>query len=203
MSDRVRPTLIELPTELRGERVVLRPVDPDEAETVYAAIVESREQLRPWMHWADFHQSVDDTREQRVQFAARWLLREELAMGVFERESNRYLGGIGLHDIDWDLRRFETGYWLRTSATGRGYATEAVILVRDFAFSELRARRLQLFCNAGNDASRRVAERAGFVLEGRLRNAVLDANGAPADRLVFSLIPEDWQKLQAGASKQG
>jgi ribosomal-protein-serine acetyltransferase len=197
MTDPIRPALIELPAELRGERVMLRPVRPMDAEAIFAAIDESREHLRPWMPWVDNHRTVDDTSEYCVRTAARWLLREDLAMSIFEVRDGRYLGGTGLHEPDWELRRFEVGYWLRDSATGQGFTTEAVALLRDFAFSQLGARRLELNCDVRNAPSRRVAERSGFVLEGTLRHAFLDTAGQPADWHVFSLVPKDWERIRS------
>jgi ribosomal-protein-serine acetyltransferase len=201
MTAPIRPALIELPAELRGDRVVLRPVRPMDAEAIFAAINESRGHLRPWMPWVDNHRTVDDTREYCVRTAARWLLREDLAMSIFEVRDDRYLGGTGLHEPDWELRRFEVGYWVRASATGHGFTTEAVALLRDFAFSQLGARRLELSCDVRNAPSRRVAERNGFILEGTLRNAFLDTAGQPADWLVFSLVPEDWERLRSNRSE--
>jgi RimJ/RimL family protein N-acetyltransferase len=190
------PTRIELPAELRGERVVLRPHHPDAASELFAAIDESREHLRPWMEWVDEHRSADDTRDYCIRSAARWLLRESLDLGIYYPETGQCLGGIGLHNADWALRSFAIGYWLRASATGHGYATEAVSLLAGLAFTTLAARRVEVTCDATNETSRRVAERSGFVLEGRLRNARLDASGQLGDTLIFSMIPADWQQLK-------
>ncbi len=190
------PTLIPLPEELRSERLVLRPYRPDDAEQVFGAIDESREHLRPWFPWVDLHASVDDTRDYCAHCAANWLLRADLTLGIFERASGRYLGGTGLHDPDWELRAFEIGYWLRVGAVGNGYMTESVGLLVDLAFGQLAARRVRLRCDARNGPSRRVAERVGFVAEGRLRNAFLDTDGQPADDLYFSLTPEDYGRLR-------
>ena len=191
------PTLIPLPDALRSERLVLRPLRPDDAEPLFAAVDESRAHLRPWLPWVDSHASVDDARDYCARCAANWLLRTDLTVGVFEAADGRYLGGAGLHDPDWELRAFEVGYWLRASALGRGYVTEAVRLLVDLAFGPLGARRVRLRCDARNGASRRVAERVGFVLEGRLRNAFLDQDGEPADDLLFALVPEDHARPRA------
>src|SRR5829696_1048509 len=53
MSARIVPTLIDLPSELRGSRVLLRPYRGVDAEQVFAAIDESRDHLRPWVTWVD------------------------------------------------------------------------------------------------------------------------------------------------------
>ena len=185
------PTLIPLPDELRSERLVLRPYRAADAEPVFAAVDESRAHLRPWMPWVDGHASLDDSRDYCARSAANWLLRAELHLGIFEAAGGCYLGGTGVHDPDWDLRAFAVGYWLRASAVGRGYATEAVRRLVGLAFGELAARRVELRCDARNGPSRRVAERVGFVLEGRRRQAFLAPDGQPADELVFALIADD------------
>ena len=143
------------------------------------------------MTWVDNNRTVDDVRDYCIRSQASWLLRTELALGIFDSVSGRYLGGTGLHDPDWELRTFEIGYWLRVTAIGHGYATESVRLLVNFALSCLEARRLTLRCDARNDASRRVAERAGFTLEGRLRNVSMAPDGTVRDDLVYAIVPDD------------
>jgi RimJ/RimL family protein N-acetyltransferase len=191
MASPTPPTLIALPDELHGPRVLLRPYRAEDAAAAFAAVEESREHLRPWVPWAESNATVEETRDYCIRCAANWLLRSDLTLGIFGAGSGRYLGGTGLHEPDWELRSFEIGYWLRATATGQGYATEAVSLLVDLAFAHLDARRVEIRCDTRNDASRRVAERAGFVLEGTLRNAALASDGRPADWLVFSLVPDD------------
>jgi len=191
MSKPIVPTLIDLPSELRGPRVLLRPYRSEDAEELFAAIDESRDHLRPWVPWVDDHRTVDDVRDRCSRSPASWLLRTNLALGIFDSVSGCYLGGAGLQDPDWELRAFEIGYWLRVTAIGHGYATAATRLLAKFALSHLQARRVAVRCNARNDASRRVAERAGFTLESRLRNASFAPDGTVSNILVYAIVPED------------
>jgi ribosomal-protein-serine acetyltransferase len=195
-----RPTLVELPPEIRGERVVLRPWRAEDAELLFAAIDESREQLRPWVRWVDKHASVDDTRDYCVRAAANWLLRTELPLGIFHTQDDRILGGIDFHSADWSLPSFAIGFWLRASAVRQGFMTESVRLLVALAFENLHARRVELSCDPRNKASRRIADRTGFNLEGRLRNINLGTDGEPRDLLIFSLVPEDWDLLRSRSS---
>ena len=189
MPDSSPPTLVDLPAELRGPRVLLRPYGVDDAEQLFAAIDESRDHLRPWMDWVDNNRSLDDVRDYCIRTQASWLLRSDLTLGIFDAANGRYLGGTGLHDPDWKLRAFEIGYWLRVTAVGQGYATESTRLLAEFALSSLRPRRVMLRCDARNEPSRRVAERAGFALEGRLRNVCIAPDGTVADDLVYAIVP--------------
>lgn len=73
----------------------------------------------------------------------------------------RFLGGCGVNQINRIHRFGNLGYWVRTSATRHGVAGEAVRQVAEFAFRSTDLVRLEIVCAVGNDASRRVAERAG------------------------------------------
>lgn len=199
MSETEYPTLIEMPDDIRGERVLLRPYRVEDAEQILAAVDESREHLRPWVNWVDEMATIDDCRDYCIRCAARWLLRSDLSVGIFAADSGEYLGGTGLHDPDWNVRSFEVGYWMRVGAAGDGYVSQAVRLLVDVAFDRLQAQRIALTCDPENTASRRVAEHAGFVLEGTLRNSTLARDGRPADWLVYSLVPGDRERLPAGA----
>ena len=75
---------------------------------------------------------------------AHWLLRDDMMLSIWEQESGRYLGGVGLHPHDWEIGYFEIGYWVRASAEGHGYIAETVRLLTDYAFDTLKANRLEI-----------------------------------------------------------
>ena len=89
------PTTIDLPGELVGRRVLLRPYEPEDAAALKEAIEESREALRPWMPFADAHQTIEESIDWCVRSKASWLLRQPINLGIWERETGRYLGGSG------------------------------------------------------------------------------------------------------------
>ena len=186
------PVLLEIPEELHGPRVLVRPLRADDAPATWAAIEESREHLAAWLPWVASLRSADDERAVIAHMRARWVLREDLTVGIFDRGSGRLLGGTGLHRINWAVRAFEIGYWVRLSAQGHGYVTEAVQLMTALAFETLSANRVEIRLDPRNVRSRRIPERLGFVLEGTLRCSALDASGNPSDRLIFALVPGDY-----------
>lgn len=189
------PLLIPLPDALDGPRLRVRPYLRDDADALWGAVQESREHLEPWMPWIHEYQDVDDVRSYLVRAQARWQLREDLAVAIVERASGRLLGGSGLHRINWPLRTFEIGYWLRRGAEGHGFATEAVQLLACLAFDTLDANRVEIRMDTRNERSRRVAERLGFILEGTLRRATADVQGRPTSIHVFALLPEEYWRL--------
>jgi RimJ/RimL family protein N-acetyltransferase len=184
-------TLIPLFDELQGERVIVRPYRKEDAQALYEAVAESRDHLRPWLPFADEHQSVEESLDWIIHQEVEWLLREQLPLSVWERTSGRFLGGTGIHPHNWETRSFEIGYWLRASATGHGYITEAARLLTDYLFTKLEATRVEIRCDERNTSSAAIARRLGYVQEGRLRNDRPGSDGTLRNTLVFSLIPED------------
>jgi RimJ/RimL family protein N-acetyltransferase len=83
----------------------------------------------------------------------------------------------------------EVSYFLRASARGRGFATRAVRLVTRWAFDELGIQRFELRAHPENEASIRVAERAGFKREGIERASRAWPDGTRFDSALFSLLP--------------
>lgn len=191
MKPDVYRTLIPLFEELRGERVVVRPYRQDDAQVLFEAVAESREHLRPWLPFADAHQTVEESRDWIIHQVANWLVREDFIVGIWEAATNRYLGGSGLHPRNWESRYFEIGYWIRASASGHGFITEAVKLLTDYAFKELAAQRIEIRCDERNLRSAAIPQRLGFAQEARLRNYDLAPDGTLRNVLIYSLVPED------------
>jgi RimJ/RimL family protein N-acetyltransferase len=187
-------TLLPLFDELRGERVVVRPLRLEDAPALFEAIIESLDHIRPWMPWPDAYHSVEDAQNWIIHTQAQWLLRENMSASFWERKSGRFLGGIGLHPRDWEISHFEIGYWVRVSATGHGYVTEAARLLTEFAFDSLQANRVMIRCDERNERSAAVPRRLGFVHEGCQRCDMRATDGTLRNTLIFSMIRADRQK---------
>ncbi|HZO91226.1 MAG TPA: GNAT family N-acetyltransferase [Chthonomonadaceae bacterium] len=189
------PILWELPEELVGERVLVRRYRPGDGAAMWEAIEESREHLRPWLPWVGQHQSPADSEAYVRRAGARWQLREDFSMGLWALATGRFLGGSGLHASDVEVPSFEIGYWLRPSAVGHGYMTEAVRLLCRLAFETLAANRVFIRCDSRNARSAAIPRRLGFLHEGTLRNDHRDTSGELFDTLVFALTSQDYANL--------
>ncbi|MEJ7840229.1 MAG: GNAT family N-acetyltransferase [Rubrobacter sp.] len=185
------PILKDFPERFETERLLIRPPMPGDGPELHAAVRESMDELLPWMPWTKEHGTVDDSEASARRARVRFLERTELRMHLFLRETGTLIGSSGLHRIDWSVPKFEIGYWCRTPFAGRGYTTEAVRGISAFAFDTLDAKRVEIRCDPLNRPSARVAELAGFRLEGELRNDAVGTDGTPRNTLVFSMIRAD------------
>ena len=146
MEKKKDPILPDLPEELSGERVLLRPYRAGDGKALLEAIEESREMRQPWRPYENSQVSPDeDETEAYVRNEMeKWIQREYLSMSLWEKETGQYLGGIGLYGIRWEVPSFQIGYWLRASAEGKGYMTEAARVLCDYAFWTLEAQRVEI-----------------------------------------------------------
>lgn len=165
-----RPILLDIPDAFESERLLLRAPRPGDGEALNAAVIESLEELRPWMPWAMQAPTLAESEEYVRRSAARYAAREDLPLLLWCKASGALVGGSGMHRIDWEVPSVEIGYWVRTSHAGKGYITEAVHAITAFAFDVIGAHRVEIHCDERNVRSAAVARRAGFELEGILRN---------------------------------
>lgn len=180
-------------TELTDGTISLRPYLTDDVEDLYQAVRESMNELQPWMPWCHPDYSIEESRD--------WLaLREDARSNgteydfcISDARTGRFLGGVGLNQIKDQHRAANLGYWIRTSAAGRGVATSAARLVARFGFEELNLIRIEIVAATGNLASQRVAEKVGAVREGVMRKALL-LHGVAHDAVLTSLVAEDMKK---------
>ena len=101
---------------------------------------------------------------QMATLAGHWLLKGYGIWAVEEKSSGEFIGAVGLWEPEgWP--EMELGYWLVNSAHGKGYATEASVRAREFAYSELAATTLVSYIDPENKSSISVAERLGAVRE--------------------------------------
>jgi RimJ/RimL family protein N-acetyltransferase len=109
----------------------------------------------------------------------------EMPLCIADAESGELLGATGLHKIEWDHHRTETGYWVAPWARGRGVASRALSLLAGWTLGDLGFGRVHLYTETDNVVSQAVARAAGFEEEGCLRS-FLEIRGERRDAIVFS-----------------
>lgn len=180
--------LIDVPMPIRTPRLTIRPKQIGDGAIVFAAVMETWQELHQWMRWAEDRDSftADQMEIRNRHVMASFLLRESIELIGIERQTGEAVVWCGFHDIDWQARQCDTGFWVRKSAQGRGVATEAANAMVRYAFGALGMERVGLTHSRGNEASRRIAEKLGFALEGIQAKANLLPGGRAEDRYCYA-----------------
>ena len=172
----MKPILLDIPEEFYTDRLLIRKPLPRDGKAVYQAMLASLTELKEWMPWAHREQTEEDVEANMREAHAKFLTREDLRLHIFKKETGEFIGSSGLHRINWDIPKFEIGYWIDTRHSGRGYITEAAEAITNFAFTELKAKRVEIRCDFKNNKSWAIPDRLGFTLEGILRNDGISAD---------------------------
>ena len=186
----MNPILIDVPMPIRTPRLLIRPKEPGDGPATAAAVAETWADLHQWMAWAE---NLDDNTAEQQEIRtrhvmAKFILREEFNFLGIEIASGQPVIWCGFHSIDWNAFQCDTGFWVRKSAQGRGFATESTNALLHYAFGALGMHRVGITHAAGNEASRRVIEKLGFVPEGVQRAANLLPGGRVADRCCYARL---------------
>jgi RimJ/RimL family protein N-acetyltransferase len=157
-------------------------------------------------HLPAFEGMLDDPDVQRFtrlpvpappDFPRTWLARYEQGRRdgtseafAVEDDAGEFLGCVMAFGIEADERTCELGYLVAPAARGRGVGTKALRLLTEWAFGERGLLRLELMISIDNQASKIVAERAGYVREGVLRSLYVK-EGVREDHELWSCLPSD------------
>ena len=114
--------------------------------------------------------------------------RDNVFLAMVLKEGDRHIGNIKLGPINWLHRLGEIGLMIGDkNAWGKGYATEAIRLISDYAFQRLNLRKVTAGCYGNNEGSSRAFQRAGFQIEG-LRPQHFFCNGHYVDFILLGKL---------------
>lgn len=175
------------PGPLRTARLLLRCWSRDDAPLLKQAVDESLPELQQWMPWAATEPSPLDSFAERIEkFRRAFVEGRDWTYGVFDAGETRVLGGAGLHARS-EPGRLEIGYWIRSSETGKGLATEAAAALVERAFRLHGVEAVEVRCDARNAASAAVPRRLGFRHAATLAETDKAPDGGPRETLVWVL----------------
>jgi RimJ/RimL family protein N-acetyltransferase len=130
-------------------------------------------------------------REHAVEYLER-VKREESegkVVAFLAVDQDAVLGSFSVMELDKAPRYGEIGYWVSASARGRGVASRAVTLLRDWGASELGLELIELLIHEDNAPSKRVAEATGFLDTGGRRPAPRQEGEGKLDHTVYVWSP--------------
>ena len=173
---------------LIGERIYLRGLERGDLDTNYFQWFNDAEVTKYMVHGI-FPNSMQAMQE---FFDHVTTSEHDVVFAVVDRETETHIGNVGLHRIDWVRRLAEFGIIIgEKEFWGRGYGTEATRLMVEYGFERLNLNRIFLGVHADHEAGIRAYEKAGFTIEGRLRQEMY-TNGRYCDRLIMGILRDEY-----------
>lgn len=174
---------------LTTERLVLREIQETDLDQTYE-IFSSIEVAQFSSH------SPVESKDTIANGIKRWKQeyndKTQVRWGIARRDDNVIIGTCCLGDFDEDAKRCEIGYHLAYKEWNKGFMTEALKAMICYAFEESDTHRIEAFVTPGNDASKTVLKKLGFVEEGLLRERDF-FKGQYQDGIVFGMLRRDFQ----------
>ena len=146
---------------LETERLIIRKFAADDAQRLYENHLDA--EVQKWFP-NESYQDVGEARE-AIQFFADCVNRKELpyVLAVESKETGKLIGDTGLNEVEGKSEEVEIGFIICRECRGKGYASELVKTVSEFAFSVFGVNALYGRVMHGNAASQRVLEKCGYT----------------------------------------
>ena len=154
---------------------------------------ESRAHLTKWeQDWAPIDASHSNFKRRIKIFEREKRRKTGLALHVFERDTERLVGGATLTNIRYGAAQAcVLGYWIGKPFTCKGYGTATAEAVSGHAINSIGLNRVEAACQPGNIASKKILERCGFAKEG-LAEDYLRINGEWRAHILYALTARNF-----------
>ncbi|MCO0600208.1 MULTISPECIES: GNAT family N-acetyltransferase [Peribacillus] len=174
------------------DEVSLRLFNVGDAEEFFNLIISSKPYLKEWLGWLDYVEKVEDTVE-----TIKSRLQSLVETGGYPKSvaiiyKGEIAGTIGFNEINKASKIGSIGYWLGEGFQGKGIMTKAFKAFIDYGFRELGLNRIEVSIAVENKRSRALAERQGFIEEGRLRQAEWLYDHY-VDHIIYAKLAEEWE----------
>lgn len=176
------------------ERVSLRLIEPGDADEFFRLVQRNFDRLRVWCPWIDRVGDVEATADFLKEKIERFAAGNGFTSGILV--DGCLSGVIALEHIDRANFATEIGYWIDSASEGRGIVMRSCEALIEYAFRDLKLRRVQIRCADGNHRSRAIPERLGFREEGTIRQCER-LHDRYVDLVIYGILDEEWNALRS------
>lgn len=168
------------------------PGNQEFAQQIYDIFISDSDTFKHWFEggmWKSVDEVLKYYQAKEKQEDKRW---KSAMYGIFK--DGELLGEIGLSGIDTKHQTGEIGYWLKKSARGKGIIDKLIPVIEQIGFEKFNLRKLNIWCDDDNIASRKHAEKNGYVLEGVQRERKLWPDGSIHSTAMFGKLKSEWKR---------
>lgn len=187
-----KPILLDLPEQIETARLYLKMPTAGYGQEVHEAILDGYEDYVKWLAWPSTPPSVEAVEIDCRKHHAEFILRDCIRYLAIEKSTNQIIGRFAYPPLQvmWAIPQFGLSYFVRFSARNKGYATEASHALIVLAFRLLRAKKVEIYCDAQNVASQKVPQKLGFTLECTKKGGWPRQDETLADLQTYSIFSE-------------
>ena len=173
------------------DNYIIKPISKGDIPSYFSFFEVNRNRLSKY-----FPKTVSSTKdlESTTTFVVNniglWEKKELLSFVIIDTVTQKIIGSVFLKDFNWTVLKVETGFFIDKNYEGKGVITKAVSLIIAYCFQELKLNKLFMRIAEANISSRRVTEKNGFLLEGKLRQDFKTDEGQFIDVLYYGLLKE-------------
>ncbi|WP_341302256.1 GNAT family protein [Lysinibacillus sp. FSL H8-0500] len=171
--------------------LTLRTITLEDAAAVFALTDASRDYLKEWLPWLDYTRNIADTTAYIEGCIKGHETNSSLSFVILFKGD--IVGIAGFNSINPNNKTGTIGYWLSEGAQGHGIMTDTVKALLQYAFEVLQLHKVEIRVAEGNQKSRAIPERLGFVKEGTIRAAEWLYDHY-VDHVVYGLLVSEWQQ---------
>jgi len=173
------------PETIQTERLILRQACREDAPAIFNGYAQNPEVTR-YMTWKP-HKNIQETEQFLSACQKLWHDGKDFAYAITLKGNGQLIGMFAVHPMNLKI---EVGYGMAHSFWGKGYMTEVLRAVIDWALAQPDIFRVQAICDVENIGSARVMEKAGMSREGTLRRYILHPNisDKPRDVYMYAIV---------------
>jgi len=180
--------------KLITKRLILRPLKDSDAKSIVENINDL--DISKWLLVIPYPYKLKDAKEWIKKNKENWRKKgkDDYTFGIELKEEKKIIGGIGIHKINKFQGKADIGYWIGKKYWRKGYGSEALKAILDFAFKKLKLRRIEAGVFFGNPSSGKLLEKFGAKKEGLKRKSCKSkANNKIHDEFIYGLLKEDYK----------
>ncbi|WP_341789006.1 GNAT family N-acetyltransferase [Rickettsia endosymbiont of Lasioglossum villosulum] len=185
--------LIDLPEVIETSKLKLQMPKAGYGKGLYQAMMDGYEDCIKWLNWSSTPPTLESVEEECRKHHAEFILRNCIRYLIIDKATNNIVGRCAFPPIQsgWSVPQFGIAYFIRKSQRSKGYATTATHIMALLAFRSLKAKKVEIHCDAENLPSIQIPLKLGFKLEYSQKGGWLRQDNTLAELKTFSIFSED------------
>ena len=186
----MRPILIDLPEIIETSRLKLQMPQSGFGEKVHQAIIDGYDDYIKWLAWPVTPPTIESVEIDCRKHHAEFITRDSIRYLIIDKATDKVVGRCAFPSFqaNWTIPQFGISYFIRKSERAKGYASEAAHAMTALAFQTLKAKKVEIYCDAENIASTKVPLKLGFKLEYTQKGGWPRPDGKLAELQTYSMF---------------